>query len=81
MPIMDKKIPVAPKYIQDFEQLALGMFVHFGLYSQLNSGEWVYSIHALQMDSYRNLKETFDVLDDIYNINDMGNGIMKKLFL
>lgn len=29
----------------------------------------------------RNLKETFDVLDDIYNINDMGNGIMKKLFL
>ena len=29
----------------------------------------------------RNLKETFDVLDDIYNISDMGNGIMKKLFL
>jgi len=64
---MDKKIPVAPKYIQDFEQLALGMFVHFGLYSQLNSGEWVYSIHALQMDSYRNLKETF-VVDSMEQI-------------
>ena len=64
---MDKKIPVAPKYIQDFEQLALGMFVHFGLYSQLNSGEWVYSIHGLQMDSYRNLKETF-VVDSMEQI-------------
>ena len=58
---MDKKIPVAPQYIQDFEQLALGMFVHFGLYSQLNSGEWVYSIHGLQMDNYCKLKETFVV--------------------
>ena len=25
-----------------------------------------------------NLEETFDVLDDIYNINDMENGIIKK---
>ena len=29
----------------------------------------------------RNLEETFDVLDDIYSINDMQNGIMKTLFL
>ena len=28
----------------------------------------------------RNLEETFDVLDDIYNINDMQNGIMKEVF-
>ena len=28
----------------------------------------------------RNLEETFDVLDDIYSINDMQNGIMKKVF-
>ena len=28
----------------------------------------------------RNLEETFDVLDDIYSINDMQNGIMKELF-
>ncbi len=28
----------------------------------------------------RNLEETFDVLDDIYSINDMQNGIMKKIF-
>lgn len=29
----------------------------------------------------RNLEETFDVLDDIYSINDMQNGIMKDLFI
>ena len=28
----------------------------------------------------RNLEETFDVLDDIYSINDMQNGIMKTVF-
>lgn len=28
----------------------------------------------------RNLEETFDVLDDIYSINDMQNGIMKRIF-
>lgn len=28
----------------------------------------------------RNLEETFDVLDDIYSIKDMQNGIMKELF-
>ena len=29
----------------------------------------------------RNLKETFDVLDDIYNIQDMENGVIKKIFV
>lgn len=29
----------------------------------------------------RNLEETFDVLDDIYSINDMQNGVMKDLFI
>lgn len=29
----------------------------------------------------RNLEETFDVLDDIYSINDMQNGIMNKVFI
>ena len=34
-------LPVAPQYIKNFEQLGFGMFVHLGLYSQLNKGEWV----------------------------------------
>ena len=28
----------------------------------------------------KNLQETFNILDDIYNINDMENGILTKLF-
>ena len=28
----------------------------------------------------RNLKETFDVLENIYNITDMKNGILDKIF-
>ncbi len=29
----------------------------------------------------KNLEETFDVLDDIYNINDLQNGILKRILL
>ena len=32
------------------------------------------------MSAARNLEETFDVLDDIYSINDMQNGIMREVF-
>ena len=28
----------------------------------------------------RNLEETFDIMEDIYSIEDMQNGIMKNLF-
>ena len=31
---------IVKKYIQDFEKLGFGMFVHFGLYSVLGKGEW-----------------------------------------
>ena len=55
------QIPVAPQYIKDFEQLGFGMFVHFGLYSQLNKGEWVYHIHKLDMKEYSKLIDTFRV--------------------
>ena len=55
------QIPVAPQYIKDFEQLGFGMFVHFGLYSQLNKGEWVYHIHKLDMKEYSKLIDTFQV--------------------
>ena len=32
-----------PDYIKRFERLGIGMFVHFGLYSVLGKGEWIYS--------------------------------------
>lgn len=31
-------IPTPKQYISDFEQLGFGMFVHWGLYSQLGKG-------------------------------------------
>ena len=33
-------IPVAKQYIKDFEQMGLGVFVHFGIYSLVERGEW-----------------------------------------
>lgn len=58
---MNNQIPVAPQYIKDFEQLGFGMFVHYGLYSQLNSGEWTYKykFKGNDMERYQKLAETF----------------------
>ncbi len=55
------ELPIAPQYIKDFEQLGFGMFVHFGLYSQLNRGEWTYSVHHMNMAEYEPLIDTFRV--------------------
>ena len=56
-------IPVPEKRIADFENLGFGMFVHWGLYSQLGMGEWTYLIHKREMDEYKQLKETFTAED------------------
>ncbi len=61
---MEKKVPIAAQYIKDFEQLGFGMFVHFGMYSQLNKGEWAYHILKLEKEPYLKLQETFDVKAD-----------------
>ena len=57
---MENKIPVAPQYIKDFEQLGFGMFVHYGLYSQIGHGEWVFKYLKKGMSEYAKLAETFD---------------------
>ena len=31
---------IVKQYIKEFEKMGLGMFVHFGIYSVLESGEW-----------------------------------------
>ena len=56
-------IPVPHKYIADFEQMGLGMFVHWGLYSQLGVGEWTYHIHKRRMEDYKKLAESFTAED------------------
>ena len=57
----NNNIPTAPEYIKNFEQLGFGMFVHFGLYSALERGEWTYSIHGRDREEYMALAKSFDV--------------------
>lgn len=56
---MEKSIPVAPEYIKKFEQLGFGMFVHYGLYSMLNSGEWTLHTNHRDVNEYKKLADTF----------------------
>lgn len=53
-------IPIPAPYIKEFEQLGFGMFVHYGLYSQLNHGEWVFHHDdSIQMSEYEKLADSF----------------------
>ena len=56
-------IPIAEDYIKKFEKMGFGMFVHWGLYSQLGKGEWTYAVEEMDMDEYKKLKETFTAED------------------
>ena len=56
-------IPQPAQRIVDFEKLGFGMFVHWGLYSQLGMGEWTYLIHRRNMEEYKRLKDTFTAAD------------------
>ena len=48
------------QYIKDFENLGLGMFVHFGLYSLIGHGEWVKHLERIPDDQYEKLINDFD---------------------
>ncbi len=52
-------------YIQDFEKLGFGLFVHFGLYSVIGKGEWYLDWNAKAVSSrYEKLTEKFVVKPD-----------------
>lgn len=55
---------IIKQYIKDFENLGFGMFVHFGLYSLLGTGEW--SKHSLNIsdEAYESLKDRFELKQD-----------------
>lgn len=52
-------IPVPEKRIADFENLGFGMFIHWGLYSQLGRGEWIQNQGPIPNDEYVKLINTF----------------------
>ena len=53
-------VPEAKQYIKDFEQLGLGVFVHFGLYSLLGEGEWTYELNNYEHEEYKKLMDKFN---------------------
>lgn len=55
---------IVKQYIKDFEKLGFGMFVHYGLYSLLESGEWVKEIHHIPDEEYEALVEKFNPAPD-----------------
>lgn len=55
---------IVKKYIQDFEKLGFGMFVHFGLYSVLGKGEWAKLLHSIPDEEYEALAKEFNPKPD-----------------
>ena len=55
---------IVHQYVKDFENLGLGMFVHFGIYSILGQGEWVMHHHKIPRDEYRRLAPDFCPAND-----------------
>ena len=56
-------VPKAKQYILDFEQMGFGMFIHWGLYSQLGRGEWVFHDEKWNMEEYKKLADSFTAED------------------
>ncbi len=51
---------IVKQYIKDFENLGLGMFVHFGLYSVLGKGEWAKNLLSIENQEYEKLCDRFN---------------------
>ena len=48
-------------YIDNFKKLGFGLFVHFGLYSQIGMGEWYQSAYKVSSKQYQKLTKSFKV--------------------
>src|SRR5687767_14024280 len=59
----EKPIPVPSPRVARFERMGFGMFVHWGLYSQLGRGEWAKHFQKLPTDEYMKLMKTFTAKD------------------
>ncbi len=61
MAINDEQRPIptpAPR-IAAFERMGLGMFIHWGLYSQIGKGEWAKHLHNIPTEEYMERMKTF----------------------
>ena len=62
-PTGSETIPKPEPRIARFEKMGFGMFIHWGLYSQLGRGEWVMHQEHIPRDRYRKLRDTFTAAD------------------
>jgi alpha-L-fucosidase len=46
--------------LQWFKDARFGMFIHFGIYSQVGNGSWIQMINTIPLNEYAQLKETFN---------------------
>ena len=56
-------VPTPFPRVARFEQLAYGMFIHWGLYSQLGAGEWVMLQRRVPPAEYNRLQGSFTAQD------------------
>ena len=78
---------IVHQYVKDFENMGLGMFVHFGVYSVLAHGEWVMHQHKIPREEYRSHAPEFCPEEDwgivcicSSGVPDKVNGIRKCLY-
>src|ERR1700722_5575042 len=45
---------------REFQDMKFGMFIHWGVYSVLGDGEWVFHDRKLRLDGYNRLSAFFD---------------------
>lgn len=53
-------IPTKLKRIKKFEKMGVGLFIHWGIYSQMEAGEWVQFAKKIPTEEYKKLSATFD---------------------
>jgi len=56
-------VPTAAPRIASFERRAFGMFLHWGLYSQIGRGEWAKHFQKIGTEQYMQLMKTFTAKD------------------
>ena len=56
-------IPQPLPRVEAFEKMGFGLFLHWGLYSQLGTGEWSQFIHKISIPEYRKLAAAFTACD------------------
>jgi alpha-L-fucosidase len=45
---------------QKFQDMKFGLFIHWGIYSELGAGEWVMNQKNIPYDSYKRLADFFN---------------------